>query len=70
MRAEVSTISGLSGHADRDELLRFLGNFAKPPERTFVVHGEEDQSLKFAEHLRARGFPSVDVPEPGQKFTI
>ena len=70
LRAEVATISGLSGHADRNELSRFLGGFARPPARTFVVHGEENQALGFAEHLRAQGFPSVDVPAPGEKFEV
>ena len=60
----------MSGHADRDELLSFLSHMEKLPSRTFVVHGEESQSLKFAEHLRGRGFPSVEVPEPGQTYEI
>ena len=70
LRAEVSTISGLSGHADRDELLDFLGHLRKPPAHTFVVHGEEAQALAFAEHLREKGFPRVEVPYPGQRFAV
>ncbi len=70
LRAEVSEISGLSGHADRDELLGFLGRMKAPPEHAFLVHGEEDQSLKFAEHLRRKGFPKVEVPFPGQRFQV
>ena len=70
LRAQVETTSGLSGHADRDEMLKFLSHLEKPPERTFLVHGEEKQSLAFAEHLRGRGFPRVDVPEPEQRFEV
>ena len=70
LRAEVEEISGLSGHADRDELLRFLGHLRRKPDHTFLVHGEESQSLKFAERLRERGFPRVEVPFPGQRFEV
>ncbi len=70
LKAEVREVSGLSGHADRDELLKFLGRMKRKPDHTFLVHGEEDQSLKFADHLREHGFPLVDVPFPGQKFQV
>jgi metallo-beta-lactamase family protein len=70
LRAEVCSISGFSSHADRDELSGFLGHLARPPARTFLVHGEEDQSLPLAEHLRRQGFPTVDVPASGDAFTI
>ncbi len=70
LRASVETMSGLSGHADQGELLEFLSRFEKPPERTFLVHGEEDQSLPFAERLRGRGFPRVDVPQPAESFEV
>ena len=40
VRAAIETIDGLSAHADRDELTRWLRGFTRPPARTFVVHGE------------------------------
>jgi len=38
------TVDALSVHADRDELLRWLGGFTAPPGRTFVIHGEPQAS--------------------------
>lgn len=70
LRAKVETISGLSAHADRDELLAYLGHLERPPEHTFLVHGEEDQSTALAASLRERGFPAVDVPAPGDRFEV
>jgi metallo-beta-lactamase family protein len=71
LRAEVVSISGFSSHADRDELTRFFGKLERPPARTFLVHGEPEQSLPLAEHLqRAAGFPSVEVPGPGHTATV
>jgi metallo-beta-lactamase family protein len=70
LKAEVSSVPGLSGHADRDELASFLGKLRKPPQAAFLVHGEEPQALAFAGRLRGLGFPRVEVPERGQKFVI
>ncbi|HVR72704.1 MAG TPA: MBL fold metallo-hydrolase [Planctomycetota bacterium] len=70
LRAQVAEVSGLSGHADRDELTKFFGRLETPPRHTFLVHGEEPQARSFAEHLRRRGFPSVEVPEPGARYTV
>jgi metallo-beta-lactamase family protein len=32
----------MSAHADRTEVLRWLGGFSRPPAHTFLVHGEPD----------------------------
>ena len=54
VKAEVRDINGFSAHADKTELLRWLDGFEKPPEKLFVVHGEEDASMGFANILRER----------------
>lgn len=46
--AQVHTIEGLSAHADRNELMRWLRGFEKAPARTFVVHGEPAAADAFA----------------------
>ncbi len=40
VRAEVVNLTGLSAHADADELLAWLGGGALFPTRAFIVHGE------------------------------
>lgn len=71
LKAEVATINGFSAHADRSELLTWTGHMQKRPSRTFVVHGEEEVSLSFAETLsKEQGLKNVQVPEMGQRFTI
>ncbi len=40
VRATIETIDGLSAHADRNEILRWLRGFAEPPQQTYIVHGE------------------------------
>ena len=71
LKAEVATINGLSAHADRSELLEWTGHLKSPPAHTYIVHGEEEASLAFADALRKeQGFPDVAVPQLGQTFTI
>lgn len=40
INAEVKNLHMLSAHADRTEILNWLGNFEKPPRMTFITHGE------------------------------
>ena len=71
LNAQVETINGLSAHADRAELLEWTGHFEKRPSHTFIVHGEEEASLAFAEALRQeKRFENVTVPQLGQKFKV
>jgi len=71
LKAQVATINGLSAHADRAELLEWTGHLQKRPSHTFIVHGEEEASLAFAEALRQeQGFADVQVPQLGQKFKV
>jgi metallo-beta-lactamase family protein len=40
VRARMERLDALSAHADRTEMLHWLGHFTEPPRRTFLVHGE------------------------------
>jgi metallo-beta-lactamase family protein len=70
LRADVVAIDAFSAHADRDELLTWIDGLGRRPHKTFVVHGEEEQSLAFAETLTRRGLPEVVVPELGESFVL
>jgi metallo-beta-lactamase family protein len=71
VRAQLHTIGGLSAHADRDGLLAWLGGFAHPPGRTFVVHGERATAAGFAEEVKKRlGWTRVEAPQRGEVHAI
>ncbi len=70
LRAEVRAIDAFSAHADREELLDWVGTLKRPPRKIFVVHGEEEQSLSFAETLKARGFRKTVVPRVGETHDL
>jgi metallo-beta-lactamase family protein len=66
VRAHIYTIGGFSAHADRDELLSWhqqLGN----PQRTFLVHGEEETMRSFAHQLHNT---EVIMPELHETFEL
>lgn len=71
VRARVESLTGMSGHADRSELLEWAGRLKPPPRQTFLVHGEPEPAFALADGLRGQlSFPQVHVPELGQRFTL
>jgi metallo-beta-lactamase family protein len=71
VRAKVETLTGFSGHADRDGLLGFVRAMNKKPRQTFIVHGEEDSSESLANALRTElGLGNVVIPKTLQSFEV
>lgn len=70
VRAEVKSLDMLSAHADRDELLRWLGEFNSPPKDCFVVHGESEASDRFRHRIAEEFSWKVRVPEHGERVTL
>ena len=56
VKARIVNFHGLSSHADRDGLLRWIGAFEPKPKEVFVVHGDKDVTEIYAQTLRERGF--------------
>ncbi len=69
LNAHVVTLGGFSAHGDRNELLRVLKDSNLRIKKIALVHGEEEQSLAFAEHLRKEKF-NVVVPHHGQSVLV
>ncbi|MBN8716950.1 MAG: MBL fold metallo-hydrolase [Xanthomonadales bacterium] len=69
VRAAIHTVGGLSAHADQRALLEWAAQFRRPPQQTFIVHGEATAASALAERLRARHGWAVTVPEPGLRIT-
>jgi|KBSSwiStaDraftv2_1062776.scaffolds.fasta_scaffold189814_2 metallo-beta-lactamase family protein len=66
VRARVLTLDGLSAHADREEIFRWLAGFRRSPRRVYVVHGEPAASESLAAAVRSRLGWTVEVPREGQ----
>ncbi|MFH0783099.1 MAG: MBL fold metallo-hydrolase [Pseudomonadota bacterium] len=69
LKARVVTLGGFSAHGDRLELVRVLKESNLIVKKIALVHGEEDQTLAFAEYLRDEGY-NVVVPLHGQSVAV
>jgi metallo-beta-lactamase family protein len=67
--AEIEQLSGLSAHADADELLRWLKDLPAPA-RTFVVHGEDDARAAFSKRLENELGHRCHSPAHGETVTL
>ncbi|MBR3765429.1 MAG: MBL fold metallo-hydrolase [Clostridia bacterium] len=70
VRAEIATLQGVSGHADKNGLLRWMDGFHPAPPQIFVNHGDHDQAVTFTETLKARYGVKVDCPYSGSEFDL
>lgn len=51
VRAEIINVPAFSVHADRSEILDWLRTASRPPEVTFVVHGEPTAAQALHDHI-------------------
>ncbi len=69
VRASIVEMSGLSGHAGRSELLRWLGNLEQP-RLTFLTHGEKSSAESLAAVLTADRGWLVRIPRLGESVEL
>ena len=69
-RAEIASLDGFSAHADRDELMGWVGALEPKPKHVFLVHGEPAPAESLAAALRERFTTTVHVPEKNQEFEL
>ena len=70
VRAQVVDVSGMSAHADRDELVCWVGAAPEPPATVFVVHGEPDASDALADRIGAELDVAAVAPEVGERVLV
>ncbi|MGN6553432.1 MAG: MBL fold metallo-hydrolase RNA specificity domain-containing protein [Verrucomicrobiota bacterium] len=71
VRAQIASIDSFSGHADKNELRRYVQGISGDLKKICVIHGEESQALAFAETLRGmKPRAGVIVPEYQQIVEI
>ncbi|HTO99772.1 MAG TPA: MBL fold metallo-hydrolase, partial [Anaerolineales bacterium] len=62
VRAEVTTISGLSAHAGQDFLIRYAATLKGMARKVFLVHGEQGPADALTARLHEQGMPDVYYP--------
>ena len=69
MRAEIRTITGMSGHADQQGLLRWVNNIQPKPSQIYVNHGGDTVCDEFAALLNSQGH-FARAPYPGTEYDL
>ena len=69
VRAKIVRFKGLSSHADRDGLLRWIEAYQPKPKQVFVVHGDYSATEHYAETLRQRGL-DAHAPEYEEVYDL
>lgn len=70
VNAKIHTLGGFSAHADQNGLLNWLSKFKNSSMKVFIVHGEEEIALGFAELIKKRFSFNVVVPQWKEIFEL
>ena len=70
VKAEITLLSGISGHADQAGLLRWLGQFEKKPSMIFVNHGDDASCTGLAEIIREQTGIETAAPFSGSEYDL
>ncbi len=71
VQAKIQVLAGVSGHADREGLMKWASSFTvKKPKRFFVVHGDDEVTVSFAKRLEEElGCPAM-APFSGTVYDL
>ena len=69
VNAEIATLHGTSGHADKEGLLNWLAGFRKKPELVFVNHGDDSSCEAFRKTLESMGY-RAEAPYSGTEYDL
>lgn len=70
VKAKIEEISSFSAHADQSEMIRWMKNIKKKPERTFLVHGEHSAQEAFRVKIQdTLGF-AITIPLQNEEYLL
>lgn len=70
VNAEIIRLEGVSGHADKNGLIKWVNSFAKKPKKVFVVHGDDAVCDSFAAELKNTYGFDVFAPYSGAQVDL
>jgi metallo-beta-lactamase family protein len=70
VNATIGRIDSMSAHADRNEILRWLGGFERAPRITYLVHGEPGPMAALEALISERFGWRVHVPDYGERVGL
>lgn len=69
VRCRIERVEGVSGHGDREDLLRWFAGFPKRPQRVVLNHGIADARSGFGAALAVDG-TTVHTPSLGEPVSF
>ncbi|MDD6073989.1 MAG: MBL fold metallo-hydrolase [Clostridium sp.] len=70
VKAQICKIEGISGHADQNGLLEWIGNFMDHPQKVFVVHGDDEVCDHFVDAVKEKYGMDAFAPFSGTSFDL
>ena len=70
VHAKIENLPGISGHADRNNLTKWIGAFETPPKKVFIVHGDDKVTENFAAHVHEVYGYDTYAPYSGDTFDL
>ncbi len=70
VNAEIASLDNLSAHADQGEILSWLSHFKRPPETTFITHGEPEAASALASAIEKKLGWKCHVPHYLEKVDL
>ena len=70
MQAKIENLPGISGHADVNQLTKWVSMFDPKPKRVFIVHGEDKVTEQFAAHIHEELGLEAYAPFSGDAFDL
>lgn len=68
--AEIAFLPGVSGHADKDGLIKWISEFKKNPKMVFVNHGNDSACQSFEKYLKEVLGINAFAPYSGTEFDL
>ena len=70
VNAEIHSLEGFSGHADKEGILQWIKSFKSKPQKIFVVHGEEEATEEISRKIKEELNIVTYIPELGESLFI
>ena len=62
VRANIENIEGLSGHADQNGLIEWMGKLAHQPEKIFIIHAENEAAKGLQQKIKEAYNWDAEIP--------
>ncbi len=69
VKAQISYLGGVSGHADKEGLIEWLSCVSPKPKRVFVNHGDDEACIDFTNTLKEMGYNAF-APYSGSVYSL